>query len=582
MAQAQAEVRAVSAALEKQYQDTNAHFGMIITPLRQELVGDVSSALYVLFGAVVCVLLIASANVANLLLARAIGRSKEMALRSALGASRGQIFRQLLIESLLLSAIGGGLGLLLAWWGIETLVALIPQNIPRISTVRLDGVVLAFTLLISTATGIIFGLAPAMQAAKVDLRASLNESGRGAGLGARSHHGVRNSLVVSQVALALILLVGAGLLLQSFARLSRVEPGVQPERLLTALISLPNSSYPTPEKIVVFYAQLLPRLRTLPGVASASSVFPLPLSGSGISFIFDIEEHQLPKGEQPNCPMRIAATDYFRTMGIGLIRGRVFDSSDQFNSKPMAVVNEEFARQYFPHEEVIGKRIRPGLSIGSGDGPMREIIGVVRNVKHQSLRDAFTPELYLPAAQMPFDLNYVVLRTATSQPANLTAAVRAELARLDPALPLTRVRVFDEYLARSLARPRFNATLLSLFASVALLLTAIGIYGVMAYSVAQRRQEIGIRIALGAQRRDVWRLIVGGGMKLTALGVVIGLAAAVALTRLLSSMLYGVKPFDGPTITAVGILLGWIALVACWLPARRAMRVDPVVALRCE
>ncbi len=577
-AQGLAEVRTVSAALEKQYPDSNAHFWMTIAPLRRDLIGDVSTALYVLFGAVACVLLIASANVANLLLARAIVRGKEMALRSALGASRARIFRQLLTESVLLSAIGGALGLLLAIWGIDLLVALIPQNIPRISNVHLDGVVLAFTLLVSLGTGIVFGLAPAMYASRLDLRSALNDSTRATGGAARSHHGLRNALVISEVALALILLIGAGLLLQSFARLSRVDPGVQPERLLTAFVALPSAAYPKPENIVTFYDQLLPRLRALPGVASASAVFPLPLSGSNMTFIFDIKERPRPKGEQASCPMRIAASDYFHTMGIPLRRGRVFDARDHFKSNPVVVVNEKFVEEQFPGEEVIGKKIQPG--IGDGAGPICEIVGVVANVKHKSLRNAFTSEIYLPEAQVPFDVNYLVVRTNTSHPSTLTAAVRAEVARLNSGVPLTRTRVFDEYLMRSLTAPRFNALLLSIFAGVALVLTAIGIYGVMAYSVAQRRQEIGIRMALGAQKQDVLRLVIGGGMKLTALGVFIGLGAAFGLTRLLGNMLYGVKPFDGPTMIAVALLLASIAMLACWLPARRAAGSNPLIALR--
>ena len=577
-AEAAVELRTIAGALVQQYPDSNTNFSAGAAPLRENLVGDVERGLYVLFGAVGCVLLIASANVANLLLARATVRQKEMALRSALGASRGRIIRQLLTESVLLAGLGGLCGLVLAAWGTDLLVSLIPDSIPRSQDIRLDGAVLAFTFFASLGTGILFGLAPALQTSRLDLRGALNDSGRGTSSG--GHHRLRNTLVVVEVALALLLLTGAGLLLQSFARLSRVNPGVQPERLLTAAITLPNSAYPKPENVALFQDQLLTRIRALPGVRGASTVFPLPLSGSNVTTSFDLEEHPKPEGQRDASPIRVAGSDYFQTMGVSLVRGRLFDSSDRFESKQVMVINERFAEKFFPGENPVGKRMQPGFSLTDDDGPMREIVGVVSNVKHQSLRTEFTPEMYVPAAQFPIGILPLVVRTTTSQPTALTASIRNALTQVDPGVPLTRVRLFEDYIAQSLARPRFNAFLLSIFAGVALLLTAIGIYGVMAYSVAQRRQEIGIRMALGAQKQDVLRLVVGGGMKLTALGVLIGLSAALALTRLLGNMLYGMKPFDGPTLTAVALLLALIALLACWLPARRAAGVNPLVALR--
>ncbi len=580
VAQATAEVRTIAAALQKQYPESNTNFGLAVVPLREDLVGDVSRGLYVLFGAVACVLLIAGANVANLLLARATVRAKEIALRSALGASRGRIVRQLLTESVLLAALGGLLGLLIAVWGTDLLISLVPENIPRSSGIRLDGVVLGFTLLVSLGTGILFGLAPALQMSHLDLRGALNDSARGTGSGGSARHRLRNALVIAEVALALVLLTGAGLLLQSFARLSRVNPGVQPERLLTARIGLPDAAYPKPENVIAFYDQLLPRLQALPGVISASTVMPMPLSGSNITTSFNIEERPAPKGRQPDSPVRLASDDYFQTVGIALRRGRLFNATDQLKSKQVIIINERFAEKFFPGEDPIGKRIQPGMSLSDDDGPMREIIGIVSNVKHRSLRNDFTPEMYLPITQMPMNSAYLMVRTSTSDPAMLTAAMRSAVARVDVGIPLTRVRLFEDYLSKSLARPRFNAFLLLIFAGVALVLTAIGIYGVMAYSVAQRRQEIGIRMALGAQKGDVLRLVVGGGMRLTALGVVIGLSAALALTRLLGNLLFGVTPFDGPTLGGVALLLGAIALLACWLPARRAAGVNPLVALR--
>ncbi|HEY2713706.1 MAG TPA: ABC transporter permease [Chthoniobacterales bacterium] len=577
--QADTELRTIAAALARQYPDSNTQFSAGAAPLRENLVGDVARGLYVLFGAVGCVLLIASANVANLLLARATVRRKEIAVRAALGASRGRIVRQLLSESLLLAILGGFCGLVLAVWGTDFLVSLVPKSIPRAQHIGLDGAVLAFTFLASLGTGVLFGLMPAWQSSRLDLRGALNDSARGS---SGSHHRLRNALVVSEVALALLLLTGAGLLLQSFAHLSRVNPGVQPERLFTATIVLPDAAYPKPEKIVAFEDQLLTALRALPGVQSASTVFPLPLSGSNMTTSFDLEEHPKPEGKRDASPTRLVGSDYFHAMGVSLVRGRLFDTSDRLDSKPAIIVNERFAQEYFPNENPLGRRLRPGMSLTDADGPMREIVGVVTNVKHQSLRGEFTPEMYIPASQIPIDIFSLVVRANTSRPAALTGSIREVLRQVDPGLPLTRVKMFEDYISDSLARPRFNAFLLSLFAGVALLLTAIGIYGVMAYSVAQRRHEIGIRMALGAQKSDVLRLVVGGGMRLTAFGVVIGVAAAFALTRLLGNLLYGVGAFDGLTFGAVALLLAGIALVACWLPAQRATAVSPLVALRTE
>jgi putative ABC transport system permease protein len=577
--QAAAELRTIAAALEKQYPDSNTNFSVGVLALRREMVGDLASALYILFGAVGCVLLIACANVANLLLARATVRGKEIAVRTALGASRARIIRQLLVESIVLAAIGGALGLVIAAWGTDVLVSLIPQNIPRISEIKLDARVLAFTFAISVATGIFFGLAPALQASRQDLRSSLNESGRSVVSGGR--HRLRSGLVISEVALALILLTGAGLLLQSFQRLANVNPGMQTDRLLTAFVALPDAGYPKSENILQFFDQLLPRLRAMPGVGSACTIVPLPLSGSDMVTTFDKEEQPKPEGQQANAAVRAVSTEYFQTQGVPLLRGRVFDETDRPGSKQVIIINQSFADKFYLGENPIGKRIRPGMSTGPDEkGPMREIVGVVGNVKFRSLRQEPAPEMYAPLAQLPLPWASILIRTNTSSPSALTSAMRAELAKVDPNVPFVRVRLYDEYVARALARPRFNALLLSIFAGVALLLTAIGIYGVMAYSVAQRRQEIGIRMALGAQRSNVLYLIVRSGMQLTAVGVVFGIVAALVLTRLLETLLYGVRPFDPPTLGGVALLLGLIALLACWLPASRASRANPITALR--
>ena len=579
--QAQADLSTIAASLEKQYRDSNSYFGVALKPLREELIGDVRTALYVLFGAVLCVLLIANANVANLLLARASVRGKEMALRAAMGASRVRIIRQLLTESSLLAGLGGLFGLLIAQWGTEALIRTVPQNIPRISNIQLDAAVLAFTLIVSLATGLIFGLVPAWQASVVDLNTALKTGAR-AGTGGEHKHRLRNALVVSEIALALVMLVCAGLLIQSFARLGRVSPGVQTERLLTARIQLPSAAYPKNENMIAFFDQFLPRIRALPGVESASTIVPLPLSGGNMVTDFDIEEHPLPEGQQNAAPVRIIATEYFKTMGIPIRQGRVFDENDRMDSTPVVIVNERFANKFFPGQNVLGKRIKPGFSADETGEKMREIVGVVGNVKHLALKNDDSPEMYLPRTQIPLDIVSLVVRSSVSDPAALTSAVRKELAAMDSSIPLTSVRVFDEYISRSLARPRFNALLLSIFAGTALFLTAIGIYGVMAYSVSQRTNEIGIRIALGAAQSAIFRLVVGQAMTLVGISLVLGLIGAFAATHLLNSLLYGVRSWDPLTFVAIVFLISIVAFLAAWLPARRAARVDPVVALRTE
>lgn len=581
LAQANAELRTIAAALEKKYPETNTRWSAGSQPLRDEIVGDVRTALYVLFGAVACLLLIANANVANLMLARASVRGKEIALRAALGASRARIVRQLLTESVLLAGLGGLLGLLIAQWGTDALVAAVPQNIPRVSAIQLDGAVLGFTLLLSLATGIIFGLVPAWQASHVDLNTALKSGARGAG-GVEGKHRVRNALVMTEVALALILLVCASLLIQTFTSLGRVQTGMQTQRLFTARVGVPQAGYPRPQNIVAFFDQLLPRLRSIPGVESVSFAWPLPLSGSNNVSSFDIEEHPMPEGQQPDSPNRIVGPDYFKTMGIPVRLGRGFEETDQFKSLPVVIVNEQFVQKFFPGQNVIGKHIKPSWGVGDEKPLMRTIVGVVGNVKHRTLNMEFTPEVYLPASQIPMDNMSIVARTSVSNPAAITSAVRSELAAVDGNIPLTRVRVFDEYLARALARPRFNALLLSIFAGTALLLTAIGIYGVMAYSVAQRTSEIGIRIALGAAKSNIFRLIVGQAMALVAISLAVGLVGAFAATRLLTSLLFGVSAWDPLTFVVIVLLISLVSLFAAWLPARRASRVDPIIALRAE
>jgi putative ABC transport system permease protein len=581
VAQANAELRTIAAVLEKKFPETNTKFGAALQPLRDDLVGDVRTALYVLFGAVACLLLIANANVANLMLARASVRGKEIALRSALGASRLRIIRQLLTESVLLAGLGGLLGLLFAQWGTDALLAAVPQNIPRVSEIRLDGAVLAFTLFLSLATGIVFGLVPAWQASHVDLNTALKSGTRGAG-GSEGKHRMRNALVMAEVALALILLICASLLIQSFARLGRVDTGMHTERLFTARIGLPEAAYPKPENIISFFDQLMPRLRAIPGVEAATAVWPLPLSGSNNVSSFDIEENPAPEGQQPDSPMRIVGTDYFKTMGIPVRQGRGFEPTDQFKSLPVVIVNEQFVQKFFPGKNVVGKHIKPSWGIGDEKPLMRTIVGVVGNIKHRTLAGEYTPEVYLSSSQIPIDEMTVVARTSISNPAAITSAVRKELGEVDRSIPLVRVRMYEEYLARALARPRFNAMLLTIFAGTALLLTAIGIYGVMAYSVSQRTNEIGIRIALGAGKNSIFRLVVGQAMTIVAISLVVGLLGAFAATRLLNSLLFGIGASDPLTFFAIMLLVSVVAFLAAWLPARRATRVDPIIALRAE
>src|ERR1043166_5430187 len=432
--QADADLRTIAAALEKQYPDTNTNFGAAVGPLRDEMIGDVRTGLYVLFGAVVCVLMLARASV----------RGKEIALRAALGASRRRIVRQLLTESLLLAGTGGLLGLLIAKWGTDALIVTVPQNIPRISAIQLDGAVLAFTLLVSMATGVIFGLVPAWHASRVDLNSALKTGAR-AGTGGEHKHRLRNGLVMGEIALALILLVCAGLLIQTFARLGRVQTGLQTDNLFTARINLPDAAYPRPANLNAFFDQLLLKIRGIPGVNSASIILPLPLTGSNITTDFDMEEHPLPEGQRNDAPMRITGSDYFETMGIPVLQGRVFKETDKFDSLPVVIVNERFVQKFFPGQNVVGKRIKPGWSVGDEKPKMREIVGVVGNVRHISLQKDFTPEMYVPATQIPVNFTWIVARTSLSNPAALTTAVRDQIASLDRDIPLTHVRVFDEY-----------------------------------------------------------------------------------------------------------------------------------------
>ncbi len=579
-AQAQADVGAIASRLEQQYPDTNTNKGFRVESALKALVGDIRPALLILLGAVACVLLIACANVANLLLARAITRHKEMAVRAALGASRLRVVRQLLTESVLLSLTGGLLGLGLAVWWSDLLIALGKKDIPRAIQVGLDWRVLGFTLGVSLLTGVVFGLVPALQLSKTDLTESLKE-GRGAGGGARRNR-IRGMLVVSELAIAVVLLVSAGLLIQSLWRLQHVNSGLRPENILTLNVSLPDTRYPE-EKQARFYSDLLARVRTLPGVQSASAVAPLPLSGDRFTISFQIDGRPVAPKDEPSADVFVSEPDYFRTMGIPLIRGRDFEVRDEHKSTPVVIVNETFAKQFFPGEEVVGKRIIPGISTWDDDDKddVREIVGVVADIRNRGLNTEPKPAYYLPQAQVPFSQLIIVAKTP-GDPHAIVSGVNREVSSMDPEVPVFNVLTMEEYISASVAQPRFNTTLLSIFAAVALVLTIIGLYGVMSYSVAQRTNEIGIRMALGAQTRDVIRLIVKQGVRMVLMGLALGIGGALILTRLLSKLLFGVTTKDPATFVAIVALLSFVTLLACYLPAWRATKVDPLEALRCE
>jgi putative ABC transport system permease protein len=578
LAAAQTDLETVMGRLRAQHPDEVGGDHAALRPYLNDLVGDVEWALLVLFGAVAMVLLIACANVANLLLARGVTRQRELAVRSALGASWLRIVRQLLTESLLLASLGGLAALLLATWGMGLLRGLSPGNLPRVQEVRLDGRVLTFTLLVSLLTGVIFGLIPALRAARTNLCEALNEGGR-SGDGLRSNR-LRGGLVTAEVALALVLLVGAGLLIRSFAQLRLVNPGFDPHQVLTLRVDLPEAKYDKPEQIINFNREFLRRVEALPGVRSAAMIFKLPLGQSDASTTFVAEGQPPDKSRRQSAGLRVATPGYFRTLGIPFISGRDFTERDELKAPPVIIINETLAQRYFPNQDPLGRHLRPDISIDS-EPPWREIVGVTRAVRHRGLGQEPRPEFYLPHAQMPGLSLTTVVRTA-GDPLAIVGALRHEVRLLDSQLPIDRVKTFDQYLAESVAQPRFNTLLLALFAGAALVLTAIGLYGVVAYSVVQRTPEIGLRMALGAQTGDVLRLIVGQGIKLTMFGVTIGLVMALALTRLMKSLLFGVSPTDLLTFASIAVLLTVVALLACWVPARRAVKVEPMIALRRE
>ena len=548
-------------------------------PLKEVIVGNLRPMMLVLLVAVGFVLLIATGNVANLLLSRAAAREREIAIRAAMGASRSRLVRQLLTESLLLAVAGGALGLLLAVWGVDLLVALEPGNLPRLNEVTIDNSALLFTSLISLASGVLFGLAPALQLSRTNLNDSLKEGGRSM-TGARGQR-MRGTLVVAQMALALMLLVGAGLMVRSFIRLQKVNPGFEPEGLLTLQLSLPETRYSESSKVAAFYRQLIERVRALPGVQTASFSDSVPPQNLAILEMFEVEGQPTPEGQNyPLAEELFIGADYFRTLGIPVLQGRHLAETDNPDSPPVALINQTMARRYFPEGDAIGKHIRAG-GFGPGD-PWITIVGVVGNVKYNGLNAEEAPTIYAPFEQNQIRGSvYILLRTATD-PQNLIAAVRHEVEQMDSDLPIANIKTGEKLLAESVGQPRFNTMLIAIFALIALLLAAIGIYGVISYSVTQRTHEIGIRMALGARTVDVLAMVIRQGMKLALIGVGVGLIAAFALTRLMENLLFKVSATDLLTYAAITVLLSGVALVACYVPARRATKVDPMVALRYE
>jgi putative ABC transport system permease protein len=575
---AQAELDTLTAGLRRTYPDNYPDgFGAKVYSLQEQVVGGMRKGLCILLGAVAFVLLIACANLATMLLARASAREREMAIRVALGASRWRLLRQMLSESVLLSLAGGAGGILLALWALELLKKIGARTIPRLSEVNIDFTVLAVTAIVAVATGILFGLIPALASAKPELTEALKEGGRGSSAGAQRNR-VRNGLVIVEIALALVLLVGAGLLMKSFARLQNVQPGFNPSHVLTMELSLPRLKYPSGKEVAPFYEELIRRVTRLPGVETAACADILPLSGTNSDSSFGIEGRLLGKGDPgPDEELRTITPDYFRVLQTQLLKGRFFTGADNADAPPVAIVSEALARKYFPSTDAVGKRITFD-DMRKPNPKWVTIAGVVGSIRHRGLDLDPQPEYYLPLTQSPSRQMILAVRS-TQDPRTLTSAVRREIQSLDSDLPIANVRTFEQVVSESIAPRRLSVVLLGVFAGIALLLASVGIYGVISYLVIQRTHEIGVRMALGAQRRDVLALVVGHAFKLVAIGTLLGLLFALFSTRALEALLYNVGVFDAATFVGVALALSAVALLASYIPARRATRADPMIAL---
>jgi putative ABC transport system permease protein len=574
--QAGAEMTIIEGRLEKQYPGGNTGIGISLVSTQEQTVKEIRPALLVLFGAFAFLLLIACANIANLLLARAASRKKEMAIRTALGASRLRVFRLLLTESLMLSLAGGGIGFLLAVWGTAALMSLEPDNIPRLNEVGVDTRVFLFTLAVSIVTGIVFGLVPGIRAAKPDLNEALKEGSKGSMGSVASKH-TRGVLVALEVALSLVLLVGAGLMIRSFLRLQQTNLGFNPENVLTVNLTLPESRYPEERQQVSFFQDALARLQSVNGVQSVGATTSLPLTLSVNGSDFRIEGHPDPEpGKELIINMSSVSPGYFHTLGVPMLKGRDFSDRDNKDAPEAAIINSDLARTYFPDEDPIGKRMK-----FTDTESWISIVGVSGDVKQLGQDIGVKPEIYFPYLQVPASSMSLVARTA-KEPLSLVGAVKTQIQLIDKDLPIDDAKTMQQLLANSKSGRRFNLILLTGFALVALVLAMVGIYGVMSYTVAQRTHEIGIRVAVGAQSSDVFRMVIGQGMVLALIGIAFGLAGACALTRLMTTMLFGVEPTDPVTFITIVVLLAGVALVACYIPGRRATKVDPLVALRYE
>jgi putative ABC transport system permease protein len=579
LAQAAAEMETITARLRQQYPETNNQRFNRVVSLHQHLVGETDKMLWLLFGAVTFVLLIACANVANLLLANAASRQKEIAIRTALGASRFRVIQQLFTESALLAFLGGAVGLMMSVWGVPLITRLLPREFPRLEEIHMDWRVLGFTLLASVVTGFLFGFAPALHITKSDLQNAMKESGHGAG-GSVHKSRLRQALIVAEVALSVVLLAGAGLLFRSFLQLQAVDAGFTPQQVLTARLTPSGENFRTDPDYINYYDKVMTRVAAIPGVREVGAINTLPLQ-KGPTLRFQIEGRPPTTVDKwPPANYRSVSPNYFHTMNISVVQGRPFTDRDNDQSRTI-IINEAIAQRDFGGENPIGKRIGFGNADGNGQPVWFEIVGVAANVRSIELKEEAEAELYFSSLQSPFESMSIVIRS-TVDPASLVASVRNAVTEIDKTVPITEIEPMERLVTESVMQPRFNMVLLGIFGGLALLLSAAGIYGVTAYTVSQRTHELGIRLALGAQLGDVLRLILKQGLAMILLGLAIGLVAAFALTRLLKTLVFGVSTTDPLTFIAITSLLAGVALLACYVPARRATKVDPLVALRYE